>query len=309
MQNSGKPYGVPHHTDTSVILYNKDALAAAGVTLVPTTLEEAWTWDEFAQLAETLRKSLPSSKYPFAYNWQGNGVTRWLSWLFEADGRFLAEDLITPAIDSDAGRQAVEFTQSFFAKNFVPPNNSVKSTTYAADIWYSQTAAMTFGGAFLIPDAETTLDFEWGATFSPRKVRAGGDFGGNALVATKATPSTPSWPRRSWTSSPRPSPMRDFCAGASLLPTRARPGRERASSSPSGPSCRRSSSGRPRRSRPQRLRPGRLADDVQDHHRAQGPAGAGVRRRPERRRHRRRAVHGHRRPRPPVSPATMSVGR
>ena len=123
MQNSDKPYGVPHHTDTSVILYNKDAFDAAGVKSVPTTLEEAWTWDEFAKVAETLRKSLPSSKYPFAYNWQGNGVTRWLSWLFEADGRFLAEDLIAPAIDSDAGRQAVEFTPAS------SPRTSCRRTT------------------------------------------------------------------------------------------------------------------------------------------------------------------------------------
>ncbi len=186
---------------------------------VPTTLEEAWTWDEFAQLAETLRKSLPSSKYPFAYNWQGNGVTRWLSWLFEADGRFLAEDLIAPAIDSDAGRQAVEFTSSFFAKNFVPKNNSVKSTTYAADTWYAQTAAMTFGGAFLIPDADSTLDFEWGATFSPRKVRSAGDFGGNALVATKAT-AKPELAAKFLDFVTTEGPMRDFCASSSLLPTR-----------------------------------------------------------------------------------------
>ena len=220
VQNSAKPYGVPHHTDTSVILYNKDAFDAAGVKSVPTTLEEAWTWDEFAKLAETLRKSLPSSKYPFAYNWQGNGVTRWLSWLFEADGRFLAEDLIAPAIDSDAGRQAVEFTSSFFAKNFVPKNNSVKSTTYAADTWYAQTAAMTFGGAFLIPDADSTLDFEWGATFSPRKVRSAGDFGGNALVATKAT-AKPELAAKFLDFVTTEGPMRDFCASSSLLPTRA----------------------------------------------------------------------------------------
>lgn len=220
VQNGDKPFGVPHHTDTSVILYNKDALASAGVRSVPTTLEEAWTWDEFAQLAETLRKSLPSSKYPFAYNWQGNGVTRWLSWLFEADGRFLAEDLIAPAIDSEPGRQAVEFTSSFFAKNFVPKNNSVKSTTYAADTWYAQTAAMTFGGAFLIPDADSTLDFEWGATFSPRKVRSAGDFGGNALVATKAT-AKPELAAKFLDFVTTEGPMRDFCASSSLLPTRA----------------------------------------------------------------------------------------
>jgi multiple sugar transport system substrate-binding protein len=186
---------------------------------VPTKLEQAWTWDEFERVAQTLRKELPADKFPFAYNWQGNGVTRWLSWLFEANGRFLAEDLVTPAIKSDAGRDAVDFTKSFFANKLVPPNSSVKSTTYASDMWFSQTVAMTFAGAFLIPDAEKTLDFEWGATFSPRKSRAGGDFGGNALVATAATK------KADLAASfldflTQEESMRDFCAGASLLPTR-----------------------------------------------------------------------------------------
>src|SRR5213076_635105 len=90
-------------------------------------------------------------------------------------------------IDSAAGRAAVDFSRSFFTDKLVPPNDSVKSTTYAADLWYSQTAAMVFGGAFMIPDASTTADFDWGATFAPRDKRGGGDFGGNALVVTAAT--------------------------------------------------------------------------------------------------------------------------
>lgn len=219
VQNGGKPYGVPHHTDTSVIVYNKSALATAGITSVPTKLDQAWTWDEFERVAQTLRKELPDDKYPFAYNWQGNGVTRWLSWLFEANGRFLAEDLVTPAIDSESGRAAVDFTKSFFANKLVPPNSSVKSTTYASDMWFSQTVAMTFAGAFLIPDAEKTLDFEWGATFSPRKNRAGGDFGGNALVATAATKKA-ELAAKFLDFMTQEESMRDFCAGASLLPTR-----------------------------------------------------------------------------------------
>jgi multiple sugar transport system substrate-binding protein len=187
VQNDAKPFGVPHHTDTSAILYNKAALKSAGITSVPTTLDQAWTWDQFQQVLRTLRKSMPATKFPFAYNWQGNGVTRWLSWLFEANGRFLAPDLTTPAIDSAAGREAVDFTKSFFAERLVPPNSSVKSSTLAADLWYSQTTAMVSSGAFAIPDATSTLSFEWGATFSPRKNRSASDFGGNALVATGAT--------------------------------------------------------------------------------------------------------------------------
>ena len=220
VQNQESPFGVPHHTDTSVILYNKDMLDAAGVTSVPTTLEEAWTWEQLDEVAQKLRNELPASKYPFAYNWQGNGVTRWLSWLFQADGRFLTEDLMSSAIDSEAGRAAVEFTQSFFTKEYVPRNDSVKSTTYASDIWYAETAAMTWAGAFLIPDAASTLNFEWGATYAPQNVRGGSDFGGNALVATAGT-TKPELAAAFLEFVTQEAEMREFCEGASLLPTRA----------------------------------------------------------------------------------------
>ena len=64
VQNSGKPFGVPHHTDTSAILYNKPLMDAAGITDIPTTIENAWTWDEFAAVAQQLRESLPDDQVP-----------------------------------------------------------------------------------------------------------------------------------------------------------------------------------------------------------------------------------------------------
>ncbi len=218
--NEGKAFGVPHHTDTSVIYYNTDALAAAGITSIPSDPDSAWTWSEFEAIALQLRAAQPADKFPFAYNWQGNGVTRWLSWLFEADGRFLDTDLITPAIESDAGLRALEFTQSFFPRQLVPANNSVKSTSYAADTWYSQTSAMAFGGAFMIPDATANLSFDWGVTYPPTDVRRGGDFGGNALVATAGT-AQPELATAFLDYVTTADPMREFCATSSLLPTRA----------------------------------------------------------------------------------------
>ncbi|MBF4601812.1 extracellular solute-binding protein [Frigoribacterium sp. VKM Ac-1396] len=219
VQNEGKPFGVPHHTDTTAILYNKTMLEAAGITDVPTSVEDAWTWDQFDEVAATLRANLPADRYPFAYNWQGNGVTRWLTWLFEADGRFLDENLTDPAIDSDAGRKAVDFTRSFFEKQYVPQNDSIKSATYAQDSWYSQTTAMVFSGAFSIPDATDTLDFEWGATFAPRDERSASDFGGNALVVTKDA-ADPALAAAFLDFVTQEDAMRAFCEGASLLPTR-----------------------------------------------------------------------------------------
>jgi multiple sugar transport system substrate-binding protein len=219
VQNKSKPFGVPHHTDTTAILYNKSMLAAAGITDVPTTLDKAWTWKQFDDVAATLRKNLPASQYPFAYNWQGNGVTRWLTWLFEQNGRFLAENLTDPAIDSAAGRKALDFTSSFFTKQYVPKNDTIKSATYAQDSWYAQTTAMVFSGGFAIPDATQTLKFDWGATFAPHGTRGASDFGGNALVATKNA-KDPALAASFLSFMTEEASMRAFCESASLLPTR-----------------------------------------------------------------------------------------
>ena len=219
VQPQGKPYGLPHHTDTSVILYNKAALATAGISSTPTTLDTAWTWEEFDQIALALRQRLPTDRYPFACNWQGQGVTRWLSWLFQADGRLLDSELTESAIDSEAGAAALDFTRSFFERRLVPANNSVKSATYASDLFFTETAAMTFAGAFLLPDAAKLATFDWSATFAPRNKRSGGDLGGNALVATAGT-KNPELASAFLAFVTQRDEMREFCAASSLLPTR-----------------------------------------------------------------------------------------
>jgi ABC-type glycerol-3-phosphate transport system substrate-binding protein len=220
VQADGRPFGVPHHTDTSAILVNKRLLADAGIDDLPGSVGEAWTWDELADVADRLRGALPDGTYPFAYNWQGNGVTRWLNLLFQADGSFLGSDQRTPTIDSAAGRATVDFSKRFFSERWVPTNDSIKSATYASDTWYRQRAAMVWSGAFQIPDAAKTLDFEWTATYAPRRVRGGSDFGGNALVATKAAGAKAELIASFFDHVTQEAQMRTFCEGASLLPTR-----------------------------------------------------------------------------------------
>ena len=51
----GKPYGVPHQIDTTAILYRKDAFEAAKITNIPESVDDAWTWEEFADAARKLK--------------------------------------------------------------------------------------------------------------------------------------------------------------------------------------------------------------------------------------------------------------
>jgi multiple sugar transport system substrate-binding protein len=183
----GKPYGVPHQIDTSAILYRKDAFDAAGITNVPTSLDDAWSWDEFASAASKLAGVVKGKQSPFIYDWQSAGAYRWLSWLFQAGGTVLGQDLKTPAIDSDQGRRAVEFTQSFFTNKWVARNTSVKSATYPDAAFIGGTVAMAFAGDFLLPGIEDGVKgkFEYGSMPMPKDVTAASDLGGNAIVAAK----------------------------------------------------------------------------------------------------------------------------
>ncbi|QHC57492.1 sugar ABC transporter substrate-binding protein [Rathayibacter sp. VKM Ac-2760] len=215
----GTPYGVPHQTDVSALLVNTELLAAAGVTDIPTTAADAWTWEEFADVSAKLRASLPAEQYPFAANWQLGGTPRWLSWLFEADGALLEEDGTTPAIDSEAGAKALDFTKSFFENGWVPPTSSVKSATYADAFFTEQSVAMSFVGSFLVPDVDNLADFEWAATPMPVDERGATDLGGNALVAT-ADSDNPELAAEFLAFMTEADNMAAFCAATNELPTR-----------------------------------------------------------------------------------------
>ena len=217
----GVPYGVPHQTDVSALLINTAMVESAGVdpSTFPTTQDEAWTWDEFADVAAQLRAGLPEDKYPFVYNWQLGGAPRWLSWLFQADGTFIGEDGTTPTIDSPAGEKALDFTKSFFENNWVPPTSSTKGTVYADNLFTEGTAAMAFAGSFLVPDQDALNEFEWTAIPMPRDQRGATDLGGNALVATKDA-KNPELAAEFLKFMVSADAMSAFCAATNELPTR-----------------------------------------------------------------------------------------
>jgi multiple sugar transport system substrate-binding protein len=186
----GRAYGVPHQTDTTAIVYDKGALKAAGIASVPDTLENAWTWDEFAQVATKLRASLGAEKFPFAYAWTRAGAFRWLSWLYQAGGSLLTPQLDKAAIPSAEATKALDFTKSFFANKWVPASNTVKGSRYSDEFFVAKTVPMAFVGDFLVPtlaDPKQGYKGDWGVTFMPRAQGAASDLGGNALVANKAT--------------------------------------------------------------------------------------------------------------------------
>src|SRR5690606_26936934 len=54
MQIDGSIYGVSSCTVSPVLYYNKDLFDEAGMPYPPSNPDEAWTWEEFADVAEKL---------------------------------------------------------------------------------------------------------------------------------------------------------------------------------------------------------------------------------------------------------------
>ena len=185
VQFDGKPFGVPHPTDTSALIYNKAHFAKAGITSVPTSLDQAWTWEQFTDVLRKLKAANPGVA-PFAFNYQLFGAYRWFNTLYQAGGRLLDDALEKPALDSPQTRRALEFTRSLSTEGLHERSILVKRPTYPDEVFPTQKISMIQAGDFLIPsiDAAVKDKFEWGVTYLMRDAGAATDLGGNAVVVT-----------------------------------------------------------------------------------------------------------------------------
>jgi multiple sugar transport system substrate-binding protein len=186
MTLEGKPVGMPHHTDTSALAYNKKHFAAAGITDVPSTLETAWTWEQFVDVLRRL-KAADLGAAPFAYNYQLFGAYRWFNTLYQAGGTLLDESGEKVTLDTPQARKALEFTKSLYTEGLHAPSVLVKRPTYPDEIFPTQKISMIQTGDFLIPSLQAAIGkkFEWGVTYLMRDVGAATDLGGNGVVVTE----------------------------------------------------------------------------------------------------------------------------
>ncbi|GAA0310508.1 ABC transporter substrate-binding protein [Kineococcus aurantiacus] len=209
-------FGVPHHTDTSMVVLNTAAVASAGLGPLPATVADAWTWEEFADALGRIRPSRADS-YAFAANWQNAGAYRWLNFVDQAGGRLLSQDLTSVATDDPGALAAVTFTRDLFRRQLTPQNASARGQA-ASDLFLNQTVATAFAGDFLLAELDGG-GFEYTATFLPRDVNASADLGGNALVAVEAS-ARKEQALEFISFCAQAEQMGAFCAAATVLPTR-----------------------------------------------------------------------------------------
>lgn len=217
VSDEGGAFGVPHHTDTTMVLVNDEAMTAAGVRDVPQAPEDAWTWEEALDVMRRVEASSPADQQAVAVNWQLAGAYRWLSWVGQAGGSLLAESLdraVPP--DDPALLAAMAVTRGLFTERLTPLSMTTKSGQYTDGLFTARQVAMAHIGNFTLPSLEAP--FPWTATFMQVREQATAELGGNALVAVQG-------PRQERALAfmehcVQREQQASFCAAASALPTR-----------------------------------------------------------------------------------------
>lgn len=209
-------FGVPHHTDTSMVLVNTDAADAAGVRDIPQTVADAWTWEDFLDVSRRLADSAGNGRTALAVNWQQAGAYRWLNWVDQADGRLLSERLDDATPDPSAVIDALGVTRTFFREGLTPSSALPKSSQYTDQLFGAETVAMAFVGSFSLPALE--VPFDWVATPLPQGRRSSADLGGNALAVVDGPRAEAAGAFAAYCMGAEQ--QAEFCAATGVLPTR-----------------------------------------------------------------------------------------
>lgn len=177
--------GMPHHTDTYALFYNKELLQKAGIT-VPASIEKAWTWDEFLNVARTV-KGKTGVKYPFTYRWvKGSGY--YANPLIYMCGASLTNDDATKAnMNTPQGVEFFKFLQTWVNDGLVP-DVSPNSPDPIDELFTSGATAMIFSGSWMMDYYDKNFKDKWGVTFMVQKDgKTGSTFGGNAIAGLSQT--------------------------------------------------------------------------------------------------------------------------
>ncbi len=114
----GTLIALPFTTTVLTLLVNEDLFNAAGIE-IPRTFEEAWTWEEFADVLRTLKanNNLVSAMY------NGGRDFWWLPWFYGNGASLFNETLDEPAFNSPEALETFEYLKALTDEGLiaVPP--------------------------------------------------------------------------------------------------------------------------------------------------------------------------------------------
>lgn len=153
----GKLYALGAMESSVALFYNKKIFEEEGIE-VPTSLEEAWTWDEFYQVAKQLTTE---DRYGVDLN-MDEGVGEWLTYMgsvfvWSNGGRLIAEDgsAAEGYVNGPETVEALEFVRKLF-------NEKVVNIAPGPTDFEEGRAAMSLNGPWMIQGFDKYPELEWG---------------------------------------------------------------------------------------------------------------------------------------------------
>jgi ABC-type glycerol-3-phosphate transport system substrate-binding protein len=185
LTHEGRLVGMPHHTDTIAIFYNKRMFAESGIR-IPKDAQDGWTWEELNQIAAKL-KADHKLDYAFSGIWDNGSGYRFLPFVYAAGGAILSEDQSAITINSPDVLKAISLYEGWRRNNLVIKNGFTQ-TSQANRLFVAQQIAFTFSGSWHASYMQENMPDNWGVTYMPKiNGKTGSDMGGNGLFGYKKT--------------------------------------------------------------------------------------------------------------------------
>ncbi len=182
---------------TNGLMYNTELFEDAGIDLPPTTVDEAWTWDEFVEVAQKLtldvngNNALSPNFDPTNIKQFGIGTDLNMDIMFQFiygnGGNILSEDGKSTDLINEKGYSVIQNFADLVNKYHVHPTKTQSSGFESvASAMKSKQLAMFMGGSWRQLDI-VAADFDWGVGVMPMgDIDYVASFVGSTLLAYKA---------------------------------------------------------------------------------------------------------------------------
>jgi len=185
LTSNGKLVGMPHHTDTIALFYNKEMFAKSGIR-IPKDVNDGWTWDELKQFAKKL-KTDNNLDYAFGGIWEKGSGYRYMPFVYMNGGAVLSSDGKDITIDSPKSLEAIQLYSDLRKDNLISnigftqePQNNMN--------FVAKKLAFVFAGSWHCSYMQENMPNNWGVTYMPQvNGKTTSDMGGNGLFAYSDT--------------------------------------------------------------------------------------------------------------------------
>ena len=170
-----KLYGLPWHTDTIGIFYNKTLVEAAGIQ-VPTSIDEAWTWEELTEA--TKQAQAHGAKWGLAF---GDKTQFVRSAIYQNGASLYTADGSKPNVNTPEFEGAIDWILELH-RSGVSPAAGWQEIESASDMFKVGDVAFLVDGSWMLRHFHDTIDtFDLGVTYIFRGKEQAQPFGGSLI--------------------------------------------------------------------------------------------------------------------------------